>query len=77
MPEIGPHLHEYFRAYLECRITQENGMSVSRVSQMQMESWFNNNAIDHSEREEFATMIMALDDVFMKHRANQDGGSDG
>ena len=66
MPQIWPHLGEVYRAFLECRISQPTGFDISRISQESMMAWYENNGIGIDERQEFSTIVMALDDVFMK-----------
>lgn len=48
-------------------------MSVQRITQSEMRSWFENNGIEQDERQMFTTIIMAVDEYWMK---NRDTGSD-
>ncbi len=67
MPRIWPHLGELYRAFLECRIRQPTGFGIDRITDQSMMAWYENNGIGVDERQEFTIVIMALDDLFMKH----------
>ena len=68
MTEIMPHLEGHYRAFLQCRIAQPSGFGIERISLQSIESWCNLNGIGVDERGEFAIVITALDDVFLKHQ---------
>jgi len=65
MPDLPTHHADQWRAFQEIQASRESGWDgVTPISHRELESWFNNNAIQTDEREEFTAVIFALDRVW-------------